>query len=96
VETTIKGHLMTEIHNMHFEQAMDWLKVARQKDLTNNEIRIWILMKLLHDGWIGINGAFDICEEFGIFTSRLAVQHDFAMFHHPEYFDEDGNVLKKI
>jgi len=86
---------MTEIRNMHREQAMDWIRVAKQKDLTDNKIRIWILMKLLHDGWIGINGAFDICEEFGIFESRLGVQHDFAIFCHPECFDKDGNYLKK-
>lgn len=72
---------MREYHNMSCEQGIEWLKVARSISLTDNEVRVWILMNLVHDGWLGINAAFEICEEFGIFTkSYLNVAHDFSKF----------------
>ena len=77
---------MTEVtHNMNWKQTQDWLATAENKELTNNEVRIWILLNLVHDGWLGINAAFAICEKFGVFTkSYFNVANDFSKFRNGE------------
>lgn len=80
---------LPRVHNMYWKQAMEWLKVAEDPKLTDNEVRIWILLHLVHDGYLGINACFERCEKFGIFTkSYLNITNDFTEFRRPGLIEE--------
>lgn len=90
-------HDMREIHNMTWEQAQAWIELVRDPNLTDNEVRIWVLLNLVHDGWVGINAAFDMCEDFGIFTkSRHTVARDFSKFMNPGLYKNEESEMKEI
>jgi len=91
----IDGYEVYEtVHNMSQEQAHEWIEVAQDETLKDNEIRLFILMSLLHDGWLGINKAFSICEKFEIFSiSHQAIRHNFSKFSHPECYGQNGEFI---
>ena len=51
------------------EQANRFFDIIRDESYTDLEVKLYYIMALLWDEHIGINKAYELCEECGIFKS---------------------------